>query len=39
LLEAPVRISSGARGGKVEIRFKDRADLERLIALLRSLAQ
>jgi ParB family chromosome partitioning protein len=39
LLEAPVRISSGARGGRVEIRFKDRADLERLIALLRSLAQ
>jgi ParB family chromosome partitioning protein len=37
VFEAPVRIRSGTRGGKIEIRFKDRSELERLMALLRSL--
>jgi hypothetical protein len=37
LLEAPVQIKAGARGGKLEIRFKDRRELERLMALLRRL--
>jgi ParB family transcriptional regulator, chromosome partitioning protein len=37
LFEAPVRIHSGARGGRLEIGFKDRAELERLLALLRGL--
>jgi ParB family chromosome partitioning protein len=37
LLEAPVRIRAGARGGRLEIAFKDRAELERLIELLRGL--
>jgi ParB family transcriptional regulator, chromosome partitioning protein len=39
LLEAPVRIRSGARGGSVEIRFKDQAELERLVQLLRTLGR
>jgi len=34
---APVRIRSGKRGGAIQIAFKDRAELERLIALLRTL--
>lgn len=37
LLEAPVQIKAGVRGGKLEIRFKDRRELERLMALLRRL--
>ena len=37
VLEAPVRIQTGARGGKIEIRFKDRSELDRLMALLRGL--
>lgn len=37
VLEAPVRIRSGKRGGAIQIAFKDRAELERLVALLRSL--
>ena len=37
VLAAPVRIRAGTRGGKIEIRFKDRSELERLMALLRSL--
>jgi ParB family chromosome partitioning protein len=37
LLEAPVRIRAGVRGGRLEIAFKDRAELERLIELLRGL--
>ena len=37
VLEAPVRIRSGKRGGAIQIAFKDRAELERLLALLRSL--
>ncbi len=37
LLEVPVRIHTGKRGGKLELRFKDRDELERLVALLRSL--
>ncbi len=37
LLESPVRIRSGSRGGRLEIAFKDRAELERLLALLRGL--
>lgn len=35
LFEAPVRIRAGARGGRVEIAFKDRRELERLVELLR----
>jgi ParB family transcriptional regulator, chromosome partitioning protein len=37
LLEAPVRIRSGKRGGAIQITFKSRAELERLVGLLRSL--
>jgi len=37
LFEVPVRISSGKRGGRVELRFKDHDELDRLLALLRSL--
>ncbi len=37
LLEAPVRIRAATRGGRVEIAFKDRAELERIAAVLRSL--
>ncbi len=37
VLEAPVRIRAGARGGRLEIAFKDRQELERLVALLRRL--
>jgi ParB family chromosome partitioning protein len=37
VLEVPVRIRSGTRGGKIEIRFKDRSELERLMVLLRGL--
>jgi ParB family transcriptional regulator, chromosome partitioning protein len=36
LLEAPVRIRSGSRGGRLEIVFKDRAELDRIVAVLRS---
>ena len=38
VLEAPVRISSGARGGSIQIAFKSRAELDRIVTLLRSLA-
>ena len=37
LIAAPVRIRAGKRGGKLEIAFKDRTELERIITLLRSL--
>jgi len=37
VLEAPVRIRSGKRGGTIQIAFKSRAELDRLVALLRSL--
>lgn len=37
LLEVPVRIRAGRRGGRIELRFRDRAEFERLLALLRSL--
>jgi ParB family chromosome partitioning protein len=37
LLEAPVRIRSGRRGGTIQIAFSNRGDLERLVGLLRSL--
>ena len=37
--EAPVAIRSGKRGGKIQISFRDQAELERLVALLRSLAR
>ena len=37
LLEVPVRIRTGKRGGSLELRFRDRDELERLVALLRSL--
>lgn len=39
LLEAPVSIRSGKRGGRIQITFRDQAELERLVALLRSLAR
>ena len=37
LLEVPVRIRTGKRGGSLELRFRDRAELDRLLVLLRSL--
>jgi len=37
VLEAPVRIRSGKRGGSIQIVFKNGAELERLVELLRSL--
>jgi ParB-like chromosome segregation protein Spo0J len=37
VLEAPVRITSGARGGNIQIAFKSKAELERIVDLLRSL--
>ena len=37
LLEVPVRIRSGKRGGSLELRFRDSDELDRLVALLRSL--
>ena len=37
LLEAPVRIRAASRGGRLEIAFKSRAELERIVAVLRSL--
>jgi len=37
LLETPVRIRSGKRGGTIQIAFRSRAELERLVGLLRSL--
>jgi len=38
LLETPVRIRSGKRGGTIQIAFRSRGELERLVGLLRSLA-
>ena len=37
LLETPVRIRGGKRGGTIQIAFKSRVELDRLIGLLRSL--
>jgi ParB family transcriptional regulator, chromosome partitioning protein len=37
VLDAPVRIRTASRGGRLEIGFKDRAELERIVAVLRSL--
>ena len=37
LLESPVRIRSGKRGGTIQIAFKSKDELERLIGLLRTL--
>jgi ParB family chromosome partitioning protein len=37
LLESPVRIRSGTRGGTIQISFRNREELERLAGLLRSL--
>jgi ParB family transcriptional regulator, chromosome partitioning protein len=37
VLETPVRIRGGKRGGTIQISFKSRAELERLVDLLRSL--
>jgi ParB family transcriptional regulator, chromosome partitioning protein len=37
VLEAPVRIRSGRRGGTIQIAFRDKAEMERLVGLLRSL--
>jgi len=39
VLEAPVSIRSGKRGGKIQISFRDQAEFERLVALLRSLGR
>jgi len=39
LLETPVRIRSGRRGGTIQIAFKNRGELERLVGLLRSLGE
>lgn len=39
LFEAPVTIRSGKRGGKIEIAYRDQAEFDRLLALLRSLAR
>ena len=39
LLEAPVSIRSGKRGGKIEIAYRDQAEFDRLVALLRSLSR
>jgi len=39
VLEAPVRITSGARGGSIQIVFKSKAELERIVELLRTLAE
>jgi ParB family chromosome partitioning protein len=37
VLEAPVRIRAGKRGGSIQIGFRSRAELGRLVELLRSL--
>lgn len=37
VLEAPVRIRGGKRGGTIQIGFKDAAELRRLVELLRSI--
>jgi len=37
LLETPVHIRSGKRGGTIQIAFRSRVELERLVGLLRSL--
>jgi len=37
VLEVPVRIRAGKRGGRLELRFRDRDELDRLVARLRSL--
>jgi ParB family transcriptional regulator, chromosome partitioning protein len=37
LLETPVRIRSGKRGGTIQIAYRSREELERLVGLLRSL--
>ena len=37
LLEAPIRIRGGKRGGTIQISYKSRAELDRLVGLLRSL--
>jgi len=39
VFEAPVSIRAGKRGGKIEIAYRDQAEFERLVALLRSLAR
>jgi len=39
LLETPVRIRSGKRGGTIQIAFRSRGELERLVDLLRSLGE
>ncbi len=39
VFEAPVAIRSGKRGGRIQISFRDQAELERLVALLRTLAR
>jgi ParB family transcriptional regulator, chromosome partitioning protein len=37
IFEAPVRIRSGRRGGTIQIAFKDKSEMGRLIGLLRSI--
>jgi len=39
VLETPVSIRSGKRGGKIQIAFRNQTELERLVALLRTLAR
>jgi len=39
VFEVPVAIRGGKRGGKIQISFRDQAELERLVALLRTLAR
>lgn len=39
VLEAPISIRSGKRGGKIQILYRDEAELERLVGLLRSLGR
>ena len=39
VLEAPVAIRSGKRGGTIRITYRDQGELERLVALLKSLGR
>ncbi len=38
VLEAPVRIRSGRRGGTIQIAFRNKVEMDRIIGMLRSLA-
>jgi ParB family chromosome partitioning protein len=39
LLDAPVRVEAGRRGGRIQITFRDRAELDRLLGRLRRLGE